>query len=202
MTTSTTPLPFLDLLDPGFDPVGPQVRAAREAHWCARTPVGLAVLRHAQVSALLSDRRLVQGSHHILSSQDLTDGPLVEWMNAIILTIEGEDHTRLRRLYNKAFTPRAVEALRPLMRRVADELVDRFVDGPGTRRHHDRVRRPLPGPDHLRADRRPRPVARPIPRLGQRPRTGLHLYRRDQPRADRVRARRAERGHRTADPPP
>ena len=128
MTTSTTPLPFLDLLDPGFDPVGPQVRAAREAHWCARTPVGLAVLRHAQVSALLSDRRLVQGSHHILSSQDLTDGPLVEWMNAIILTIEGEDHTRLRRLYNKAFTPRAVEALRPLMRRVADELVDRFVD--------------------------------------------------------------------------
>ena len=93
MTTSTTPLPFLDLLDPGFDPVGPQVRAAREAHWCARTPVGLAVLRHAQVSALLSDRRLVQGSHHMLSSQDLTDGPLVEWMNAIILTDRGRQTT-------------------------------------------------------------------------------------------------------------
>ena len=128
MTTSTTTLPFLDLLDPGFDPGGPQVRAAREQHWCARTPVGLAVLRHAPLSALLSDRRLVQGTHHVLTSQGLTDGPLVEWMNTIILTVEGADHTRLRRLYNKAFTPRAVEALRPLMRRVANELVDRFVD--------------------------------------------------------------------------
>jgi cytochrome P450 len=128
MTTGTTPLPFLDTLDPGFDPAGPQVRAAREEHWCARTPVGLAVLRHAPVSALLSDRRLVQGTHHVLTSQGLTEAPLVEWMNAIILTVEGADHTRLRRLYNKAFTPRAVEALRPLMRRVANELVDRFVD--------------------------------------------------------------------------
>ena len=109
MTTSTTPLPFLDLLDPGFDPAGPPVRAAREEHWCARTPVGLAVLRHAPLSALLSDRRLVQGTHHVLTSQGLTDGPLVEWMNTIILTVEGTDHMRLRRLYNKAFTPRAVE---------------------------------------------------------------------------------------------
>ena len=128
MTTSPTTLPFLDLLDPGFDPAGPQVRAAREQHWCARTPVGLAVLRHAPLSALLSDRRLVQGTHYVLNSQGLTDGPLVEWINTIILTIEGADHTRLRRLYNKAFTPRAVEALRPLMRQVANELVDRFID--------------------------------------------------------------------------
>ena len=128
MITSTATLPFLDLLDPGFNPGGPPVRAAREKHWCARTPVGLAVLRHAPLSALLSDRRLVQGTHHVLTSQGLTDGPLVEWMNTIILTVEGADHTRLRRLYNKAFTPRAVEALRPLMRRVANALVDRFVD--------------------------------------------------------------------------
>jgi hypothetical protein len=89
MTTSTTTLPFLDLLDPGFDPAGPPVRAAREEHWCARTPVGLAVLRHAPLSALLSDRRLVQGTHHVLASQGLADGPLVEWMNTIILTVEG-----------------------------------------------------------------------------------------------------------------
>jgi cytochrome P450 len=86
------------------------------------------VLRHAPLAALLSDRRLVQGTHHVLTGQGLTDGPLVDWMNTIILTIEGADHTRLRRLYNKAFTPRAVQALRPLMRQVAGELVDRFVD--------------------------------------------------------------------------
>ena len=33
------------LLDPG----GPEMLAAREAHWCARTPMGLAVLRYRPV---------------------------------------------------------------------------------------------------------------------------------------------------------
>ena len=126
-STAAAELPFLDLLDLAVRPDGPEMRAARAAHWCARTPMGLAVLRHAQLSALLTDRRLAQGSHRILATQGLTEGPLVEWMNSTILTIEGTDHTRLRRLVSRAFTPRAVAGLRPVMRQVTDDLVDRFV---------------------------------------------------------------------------
>ena len=48
-------------------------------------------------------------------------------MSTILLTVEGEDHTRLRKLVSRAFTSRAVEALRPLMRRVAGERVDGFA---------------------------------------------------------------------------
>ena len=29
-------LPYVDLLDPALDPAGPEILAARQAHWCAR----------------------------------------------------------------------------------------------------------------------------------------------------------------------
>jgi cytochrome P450 len=123
-------LPYLDVMDPAFRPDGAEVSAARAAHWCARTPMGFAVLRHDKVSALLVDRRLHQGVHRTLTAQGLIEGPLVEWLSSIILSVEGDDHTRLRRLVSRAFTPRAVAELQPRMREIAHELVDRFpVDG-------------------------------------------------------------------------
>jgi cytochrome P450 len=46
-------------------------------------------------------------------------------------TQEGEPHARLRRLVSKAFTPRSVERLRPVMRETAHEFIDRFEDAGG-----------------------------------------------------------------------
>ncbi len=42
--------------------------------------------------------------------------------------MEGDDHHRLRRLVAKAFTPRSVEALRPVARATIAELIDRIED--------------------------------------------------------------------------
>src|ERR1700754_1655693 len=119
-------LPYLDVTDPAFRPDGAEVRAARAAHWCARTPMGFAVLRHDKVAELLVDRRLRQGVYRTLSAQGIIEGPLADWVNSVILSVEGDDHTRLRRLVSRAFTPRAVAELRPRMREIAHELVDRF----------------------------------------------------------------------------
>jgi cytochrome P450 len=119
-------LPYLDVMDPAFRPDSAEVRAARAAHWCARTPMGFAVLRYDKLAELLADRRLRQGTYEYLTAQGLTEGPLVEWMSSIILSVEGDDHTRLRRLVSRAFTPRAVAELRPRTREIAHELVDRF----------------------------------------------------------------------------
>jgi cytochrome P450 len=119
-------LPYLDVMDPGFRPDSAEVRAARAAHWCARTPMGFAVLRHDKIAMLLADRRLRQGTYRFLTAQGVTEGPLAEWMNSIILSIEGDDHTRLRRLVSRVFTPRAVAEMRPRMREIAQDLVDRF----------------------------------------------------------------------------
>jgi cytochrome P450 len=118
---------FLNIVDPAFDPDAPAVQAAREAGWYARTPLGYAVLRHAEVAALLRDRRLRQGGMESLAAQGIREGLLAEWMRTSLLTLEGEPHARLRRLISQAFTPRAVDRLRPTMRAVAHELLDAFA---------------------------------------------------------------------------
>jgi cytochrome P450 len=118
---------FFDLFDPSFQPDTPQVHAAREACWYARTPLGYAILRYDEVAALLRDRRLRQGGMESLAAQGITKGLLADWMRMSLLNLEGEAHARLRRLVSQAFTPRAVDALRPVMRTTAHELIDRFA---------------------------------------------------------------------------
>jgi cytochrome P450 len=44
----------------------------------------------------------------------------------LMLGLDPPDHTRLRRLVAKAFTPKTVENLRPDIVRLTDELLDRF----------------------------------------------------------------------------
>jgi cytochrome P450 len=118
---------FFDLFDPDFQPDAPAVHAAREACWYARTPPGYAVLRYDEVAALLRDRRLRQGGVESLAAQGITEGLLADWMRMSLLNLEGEPHARLRRLVSQAFTPRAVDALRPTMRAGAHELIDHFA---------------------------------------------------------------------------
>jgi|SRR3954470_4541024 cytochrome P450 len=96
VTTADSDVVTLDVLDPAYRIDGPEVRAAREANWYARTPMGIAVLRHDEISQLLTDRRLVQGSHLILAAQGVLEGPVPDFFNSIILSVEGDDHTRLR----------------------------------------------------------------------------------------------------------
>ncbi len=45
-----------------------------------------------------------------------------------MLTVDGQDHRRLRLLVSKAFTPRYIEGLRPRVQEIADELLDRVQD--------------------------------------------------------------------------
>jgi cytochrome P450 len=119
-------LPFLDILSPEFEYDSPAVKAARDESWLARTPIGFAVLRYEEVSAILKDGRLHQGSAAILAMRGVTDGPLVEWWKSTLLNIDGAAHTRQRRLVAKAFTPPAVERLRPYFRATAERLIDGF----------------------------------------------------------------------------
>jgi cytochrome P450 len=55
------------------------------------------------------------------------DGPMRERQTRSILSMEGAEHTRLRRLASPAFTPRATDRLRPFMREVVNGLVDTFA---------------------------------------------------------------------------
>ena len=57
---------------------------------------------------------------------DAVDGDVEELERTSILGIDPPDHTRLRRLVSKAFTPRTIEALRPRIQELVDEALDRI----------------------------------------------------------------------------
>ncbi|MGC5014841.1 cytochrome P450 [Streptosporangium sp. DT93] len=96
------------------------------------------VARHADVNALLRDRRLGRSYLHVATHAEFgrPDDPEFQdpfWrvIRAGMLDVEPPVHTRLRRLVSKAFTPRMVEALRPKVARMAGRLVDDFVERGG-----------------------------------------------------------------------
>jgi hypothetical protein len=70
---------FLNILDPSFRIDSSEIRVAQESGWYARTPLGPAVLRHAEAALLLNDRRLRPASRETLIAQTVTDGPAARW---------------------------------------------------------------------------------------------------------------------------
>ena len=52
-------------------------------------------------------------------------------MRPNLLSVEGDDHRRLRRLVSASFTPASSEALRPFMRMHADRLLEPLVERGG-----------------------------------------------------------------------
>ena len=127
MTGLTADPPFLDVADPAFSLRSAEVRRAREAGWYARTSYGLAVLRYDQVSRLIRHPDLRQGSLAWPAHHGITSGPFADWWAGWVLNKEGEDHQRLRRLLNPAFSRRLVDALQPRFLALATELVDAFA---------------------------------------------------------------------------
>jgi cytochrome P450 len=118
---------FFDILDPQFRVDSPEVRAAADAGWWARTPIGIAVLRYQECATLLRDRRLRHGSLDALAAAGVTSGPFFDWLSTVLLNVEGEPHQHQRRLVSEAFTQRSVDVLRPFMRTKARELINGFA---------------------------------------------------------------------------
>ncbi|MFC3998170.1 cytochrome P450 [Nocardiopsis sediminis] len=57
------------------------------------------------------------------------DWQLISWVaNENMLARDDEDHTRLRKLVSKAFTPRRVEKMRARIEEIVDGLIDRMAD--------------------------------------------------------------------------
>ncbi|MET8609352.1 cytochrome P450 [Streptomyces misionensis] len=92
------------------------------------------VPHHADVSALLRDRRLGRTYQHRFSHEEFgrqAPPPEHEPFHTLndhgMLDLEPPDHTRIRRLVSKAFTPRTVERLQPYVEDLANELVAGLV---------------------------------------------------------------------------
>jgi cytochrome P450 len=119
--------------DPDFiaDPY-PVLNALREATPIFRNPnTGQWMLtRFSDVAETLRDRRLGRAFEHLYSNEQFgRSEPDPRWASFhqheswSLLCLEPPDHTRLRRLIAKVFTPRAVAALRPSIEDLSRELL-------------------------------------------------------------------------------
>ena len=122
------PIAHLDFSETGFSIRSEQVMAAREQHWYATTNFGIAILRYEDSNALLKDKRLYQGTRRWPSHFGIDQGLLAQWWPDIMLSIESEDHLRLRKLSGPAFSPRVLEPLIPTFSELAHELIDNFCE--------------------------------------------------------------------------
>ncbi len=95
-----------------------------------KTPVWL-VARYDDVNALLRDERFPKNRRSAMTPEQLRKLPWVPPMfrplERNMLDLDPPDHTRLRALVHKAFTPRLVEQMRTRVQSLADELLDRVA---------------------------------------------------------------------------
>ena len=114
------PYPFYDIL-----------REAAPAYW---TPLGTVVLsRYEDVAHTLRSNDF---SRDIDKNASAPVDPVQQARRArrssesgkSILNLDPPDHTRLRRLVSQAFTPSAIEKLRPRVQQLVDDVLDRAAD--------------------------------------------------------------------------
>ncbi|MDE0615116.1 MAG: cytochrome P450 [bacterium] len=119
-------LPVVDLTDPAFwsNPY-PVLAEALGQHPLGRgVDGGLIALSFDAAEMVLRDPRFL--TTDLLAPRGITEGPIAEWWGQVMFSANPPVHTRLRRLVSRAFTPRAVESLRPRVVGITEELLDDF----------------------------------------------------------------------------
>jgi cytochrome P450 len=85
---------------------------------------GPEILGYELVRTVLRDSRFRMPKGMFLAGQGITSGPIWDRVTASLISLDGEEHHRLRRLVSKAFTPRATARLRSTIVDVITELVE------------------------------------------------------------------------------
>ena len=129
--SQTLPPPLFDPFAPGFtDDPYPQYAVVRAAAPVYEHPFGFWLLTgYDEVSWLLranlsvEDRNMTASS--LLARREEMYGEEADRPRGVsMLDRDPPDHTRLRRLVSKAFTPRAVQALQPRITALVDAMLD------------------------------------------------------------------------------
>jgi cytochrome P450 len=133
VTTYDSKLSIAQVLEPenlaNPYPLYARLREQDPMMWDERTTAWV-LTRHSDVYAVLRDprfsaARMSIGTEWIPEELQAKLVPPVRAVMRQILFLDPPDHTRLRGLVSKAFTPRVVESLRPRIQALVDDLLDR-----------------------------------------------------------------------------
>ncbi|OBG86792.1 cytochrome [Mycobacterium sp. E136] len=105
-----------------------RIAQARSAGPVVMGAHGPELLSYETVRAALRDHRMCVPPGLGLEAQGITSGPLWDRAVTTLLSVNGETHSRLRRLVCKAFTPRSVGRLETTITEIISGLVDPLVD--------------------------------------------------------------------------
>jgi cytochrome P450 len=124
--------PTVDLLAPAFtaDPYSAyrRLRELRPVAWTTTTVPGYRgfwlVTRHADAVAVLSDPRFGRELQKGAPPPNVSQSPLLDLIGKWMVVRDPPDHTRLRALVNKVFTPGLADSLAARTRAAAEVLLD------------------------------------------------------------------------------
>jgi cytochrome P450 len=100
------------------------IRQARQQAPIALGPYGPEVLSYDLVRTVLRDSRFAMPRGICLAVQGINSGPVWDRVCRTIISLDGAEHQRLRRLVARAFTPRAATRMRTACVDVITELVE------------------------------------------------------------------------------
>ena len=117
-------------LEAGFlDDPFPTYHRLRRYDPVHRCPDGSYFLtRYQDVVAVYRDHQRMSSDKKVEFKPKFGDSPLYEHHTTSLVFRDPPDHTRIRRLFAAAFTPRALAALEPRVVHVVEELLDRADD--------------------------------------------------------------------------
>lgn len=100
------------------------LQALREQSWIARTDLGFVVLDREAVNFFLKNKSAEFPGVKMFDVLGINQGPLYQNLSKNIISLNGDQHRRLRALVRDEFTPKAADRYRPAMRAFLEQLFE------------------------------------------------------------------------------
>ncbi|OBK10419.1 cytochrome P450 [Mycobacterium asiaticum] len=120
------PIAYHDARDP--HEVHRLIKEARRRGPIALGPFGPEILTYDLVRSVLRDNHFAMPRGIGLVAQGISSGPVWDRLCRLLISLDGTEHNRLRRLVSQAFTPKAAARMRTVCTSVMTALVDKYAD--------------------------------------------------------------------------